>query len=190
MLFRSGSQMRRGSATLAGWLLAVASTATALSAGQLVVSSNDRKQALVNGIVTQIVNPPPDTATIIDLGARPPRIIAEIPAPGGVTGPPQAVAITRDRRLALIASSTRPDPATPGRSLPNDVVSVIDLQATPPTVIATVHVGGRAGGVSINRAGTLALVGTRSDGGVAVLRIAGTTVTQVDRKSTRLNSSH
>lgn len=171
--------MRRNSVGPAAGLLLAAWAASTVSAGQLVVSSNDRKQALINGVVTQIVNPPPDTATIIDFDVAPPRVLAEIPAPGGVTGPPQAVAITPDRRLALIASSTRPDPATAGRSVPNDVVSVVDLQANPPSVIATLHVGGRAGGVSINKAGTLALVGTRSDGGVAVLTIAGTTVTQI-----------
>ncbi|MEQ1758807.1 MAG: YncE family protein [Vicinamibacterales bacterium] len=148
---------------------------------QIAVSSNDRKQALINGVITQIANPPPDTVTIVDLGVYPPRVIAEIDAPGGVTGPPQAVALTPDESLALVASSTRVDPTTPGRSVPNDVLSVIDLRATPPIVIATLHAGGRAGGVTINQAGTLALLGTRSDGGVAVFSISGKTVTQVGK---------
>jgi len=148
---------------------------------QIAVSSNDRKQALINGIVTQITNPPPDTLTILDLGVFPPRVIAEIDVPGGVTGPPQAVAVTPDEALALVASSTRVDPASPGRSVPNDVLSVVDLTATPPAVIATLHAGGRAGGVAINRAGTLALLGTRSDGGVAVFSIAGKTVTHIGK---------
>lgn len=148
---------------------------------QIAVSSNDRKQAILAGVVTQIPNPPSDTATILDLGVLPPRVIAEIEVPGGVTGPPQAVAITPDESLALVASSTRVDPTTAGRSLANDVLTVIDLTARPPAVIATLHAGGRAGGVSINRAGTLALLGTRSDGGVAVFSIAGKTVTQVGK---------
>lgn len=146
---------------------------------QIAVSSNDRKQALVNGIVTQIPNPPSDTLTIVDMGVFPPRVVAEIDVPGGVTGPPQAVALTPDESLALVASSTRVDPLVPGRSVPNDVLTVVDLTATPPAVIATLHAGGRAGGVSINRAGTLALLGTRSDGDVAVFSIAGKTVTQL-----------
>ncbi len=168
-------------ATRTLFVAAIIAVAVGDLSAQIAVSSNDRKQALVNGIITQIPNPPSDTLTIVDLGVFPPRVIAEIEVPGGVTGPPQAVAVTPDESLALVASSTRVDPTTPGRSLPNDVLSVVDLRATPPVVIATLHAGGRAGGVSINRAGTLALLGTRSDGGVAVFSIAGKTVTPVGK---------
>jgi hypothetical protein len=101
------------------------------------------------------------------LNVFPPRIVATLDVPGGVSGPPQAVAITPYEGLAFITSSSRPDPAKPGQVVNNDVLTVVDLKATPPVVIATLHTGGQAGGVSINRAGTLALVGTRTDGGVA-----------------------
>lgn len=170
------TKSRVASLGVLGAMLAVAN----LSA-QIAVSSNDRKQALVGGIVKQIPNPPPDSLTIVDMGVFPPKVIAELDAPGGVAGPPQAVAITPDESLALVASSTRVDPMTPGRSLPNDVLTVVDLRAKPPAVIATLHAGGQAGGVSINRAGTLALLGTRRDGGVAVFSIAGKTVTQIGK---------
>ena len=131
--------------------------------------------------MTQVPNPPPDTATVIDLNVFPPRVIATLDVPGGVSGPPQAVAITPDERLALVTSSQKPDPATPGRVVSNDVLTVIDLQAKPPVVAATLHTGGQAGGVSINRAGTLALVGTRTDGAVAVFSITGRTVAMVGK---------
>ncbi|MGE0592591.1 MAG: YncE family protein [Vicinamibacterales bacterium] len=143
---------------------------------QLAVSSNDHKTSWVNGLITPVERPSPDTATIVDLGAVPPRVVATLDVPGGVAGPPQAVVLTPDEGLALVTSSSRVDPARPGQTLPNDVVSVIDLQAAPPRVVATLHVGGQAGGIAINRAGSLALVGTRRGGGVAVLGITGRTV--------------
>lgn len=148
---------------------------------QIVVSSNDQKISWANGIVTQVPNPPPDTANVIDMNVFPPRIVATLDVPGGVSGPPQAVAITPDEAIALVTSSQKPDPATPGRIVNNDVLTVIDLQARPPVVSATLHTGGQAGGVSINRAGTLALVATRTDGGVAVFSISGKTVTPVGK---------
>jgi len=61
--------------------------------------------------------------------------------------------------------------------VPNDALSVIDLKANPPTVIATLHAGKGAAGVSINRAGTLALVANRNEGTVSVFTIAGKTLT-------------
>ena len=56
-------------------------------------------------------------------------------------------------------------------------MTVIDLEASPPVVLATLHAGKGASGVSINRAGTLALVANRFDGTVSVFTIAGKTVT-------------
>ena len=167
-------------------LLAVAGPARA----QIAVSSNDHKTSWKAGIVSPVLNPSPDTATIIDLNVFPPRILATLEVPGGVSGPPQAVAITPDESLALVTSSSRVDPAMPGRTLPNDVLTVIDLTATPPRVVATHHTGGQAGGVSINRAGTLALVATRIDGGVSVFTISGRTVTPAGKVTICTDDCH
>ena len=54
---------------------------------------------------------------------------------------------------------------------------MIDLKATPPTTIATLTAGNGAAGVSINRAGTMALVANRAAGTVSVFTISGKTVT-------------
>ena len=143
---------------------------------QIAVSSNDNKVRHVNGVNT-VVAGVPDTATIIDLGASPPRVLAELQVPGGWSAPPQSVAITPDESLALVASSTAIDPGDRTKTVPNDVVSVVDLKATPPAVIATVRTGTRASGLSINRQGTLALVANRGEGTVSVLGIVGRTVT-------------
>lgn len=155
--------------------LAIACAADA--SAQLAVSSNDNKAVLLNGVNTVPPNPRPDTATIIDLGVWPPRIVAELNVPGGWSAPPQSVAVAPDESIALVVSSAKVDPANPARTVFNDEVSVIDLKASPPAVIATLHAGRRASGVSINPAGTLALVANRAEGTVSIFRIDGKTVT-------------
>jgi DNA-binding beta-propeller fold protein YncE len=144
---------------------------------QIVVSANDAKVRLVDGVNTTVPNPPPDTVTIIDLSRGQPRVVVEIPVPNSIVGPPQNVAITPDESLALVASSTRLDPADSAKTAPDDKLTVIDLRASPPAVLATLRAGNGASGVTINRAGTLALVANRFEGTVSVFTIAGKTVT-------------
>jgi len=73
------------------------------------------------------------------------------------------------------------DPGDPTKTVPDTRVSVIDLKASPPAVIATLEAGKSAAGISINRRGTLALVANRSEGTVSVFSISGKTVTPVAR---------
>ena len=155
---------------------------------QIAVSSNDNKVRHVNGVNT-VVAGVPDTATVIDLGASPPRVLGELQVPGGWSAPPQSVAVTPDESLALVASSTAIDPADRTKTVTNDVVSVVDLKATPPVVIATLRTGARASGVSMNRQGTLALVANRGEGTVSVLAIAGRTVTVSGKVDLRARDS-
>jgi DNA-binding beta-propeller fold protein YncE len=166
---------RRTAVESASLALVLVLAAVPMSA-QLAVSSNDNKVRHVDGVNTVVSNPPPDTATVIDLGASPPRVVAEIPTPGSWQAPPQSVAIAPDESIALVANSTRIDPSNPARTVPDDVVTVIDLRATPPRVLSTLHAGRGASGVSINRSGTLALVANRNEGTVSVLTIHGTVV--------------
>ena len=151
------------------------------AAAQIAVSSNDNKAVLVNGVNTLPANPAPDTATIIDLGVFPPKVLAEIEVPGSVVGPPLSVAITPDESLALITSSTKVDPADPKKMVPDNRLSVVDLKASPPRVIATLETGRSPAGLSINRKGTLALVANRSEGTVSVFGIQGKTLTSLGK---------
>jgi DNA-binding beta-propeller fold protein YncE len=162
-------------------VLAGAAGGAGRASAQLAVSSNDNKAVLVDGVNTVPRNPRPDTVSIIDLNVSPPRIIAEVEAPGGWSAPPQSVAVTPDESLALVTGSARVDPANPARTVFNDALSVIDLKASPPAVIATLRTGLRAAGVSINRAGTLALVGNRAEGTVSVFSIEGKTVRAIGK---------
>ncbi|HKA73363.1 MAG TPA: YncE family protein [Xanthobacteraceae bacterium] len=147
------------------------------AAAELALSANDGKAVLIDGVNAVPANPPADSVTIIDLGASPPRAIHEIKAPASVVGPPLSVAVAPDESIALVTAATKLDPADPKKTTPDNKLSVIDLKASPPAVIATLEAGAGAAGVSINKAGTLALVANRSDGTVSVFSISGKTVT-------------
>lgn len=144
---------------------------------QLLLSANDNKVVLENGTVKTLREPQPDTLSVFDLSSSPPSLKAEITVPASVVGPPNSVAITPDEKLALVTANQRPNPAEPGKLLPGNSMSVIDLTATPPRVLATLPTGAAPAGVSINRAGTLALVANRAEGTVSVYRIAHGQVT-------------
>jgi len=148
-------------------------TATA----QIAVSANDNKAVLVNGVNVVPDNPAADSVSIIDIGVSPPKLIGELKAPASVVGPPQSVAISRDESFVLVTGAFKVDPADSKKAIPDNKLSVIDLKAKPPAVIATLEAGLGAAGVSINNAGTLALVANRSEGTVSVFTVTGNKLT-------------
>jgi DNA-binding beta-propeller fold protein YncE len=147
------------------------------ASAQIAVSANDSKAVLVDGVNTVPANPAGDTVSIIDLNVSPPKLVAEIKAPTSVVGPPSSVAVAPDESFALVTAATKIDPADPKKTAPDNKVSVIDLKASPPAVVATVESGAGAAGVAINRAGNLALVANRSEGTVSVFTLSGKTLT-------------
>ncbi len=168
-------------------LLAVAASA------QIALSANDNKVVNVDGKNNIVQNAPADTVTIIDLGAKPPKVIGEVKAPASVVGPPQSVAVSRDESFALVTGAIKIDPADPKKTTANNQVSVIDLKAKPPAVIATVEAGVAPSGLSINPAGTLALVANRNDGTVSIFTIANKTLTaagKIDFGNPKSGPSH
>jgi hypothetical protein len=151
--------------------------APAAARAEIAVSANDGKAVLEDGVTKTVQNPPPDTVSIIDLSASPPKEIAEVQAPASVVGPPFSVAVAPDESFALVTGATKVDPNDATKTVPDDKLSVIDLKASPPKVSATLQAGLGAAGVSINRAGTLALVANRNEGTVSVFTIANGTLT-------------
>src|SRR5262247_2288926 len=147
------------------------------ASAQLAVSSNDTKVINVDGVNRIVENPAPDNVTIVDLGVSPPRIVGQLDVPGSVVGPPQSVAIAPDESLALVVASTKIDPSDPKKTVPDNRLSVIDLKATPPAVIATLQLGVSPAGVSFSPDGSLVLVTNRGDGTVSILTVAGKTLT-------------
>jgi len=173
------SNIRRLFVVVAAAVVSLASAPTARA--DIAISANDNKVSLVNGTVQVVENPGPDTVTIIDLSGSAPKVIAEIAAPASVVGPPFSAAVTPDEGLALVTAAMKVDPADKTRQAPDNRLSVIDLQATPPRVIAMLEAGAGASGISINRQGTLALVANRSEGTVSVFGIQGKTVRPLDK---------
>jgi DNA-binding beta-propeller fold protein YncE len=162
---------------LAIGLAAVVALTAVPAAAEIAVVAVDNKVKLVDGVSTVQANPAPEAVAIIDLKASPPRLVAEVGVPGSVVGPPVSVALTPDESLALVTSAMKIDPADPKKQIPDNRLSVIDLTASPPVVIATLETGAAPAGLSINRKGDLALVANRSEGTVSIFTISGKTVT-------------
>jgi YVTN family beta-propeller protein len=148
-----------------------------LAVAQLAVSSNDNKVINVDGVNIIVENPAPDNVTIVDLSVSPPKVVGQIEVPGSVVGPPQSVAISPDESIALVAASTKVNPSDPKKTAPDNRLSVIDLKASPPAVIATLELGVSPSGVSFSPDGKLVLVTNRGDGTVSILTVDGKTLT-------------
>ncbi len=147
------------------------------SHADLLISANDGKAELVNGVNTVPDSPVPDNIAIIDLSVSPPKVKAEIQMPTSLVGPPSSVAIARDETFALVTAATKIDPNDKKKLVPHNLLSVVDLKASPPKVVATHETGAGASGVAINRAGTLALVANRIEGTVSIFSVSGMTLT-------------
>jgi DNA-binding beta-propeller fold protein YncE len=87
------------------------------------------------------------------------------------------VAVAPDESIALVVASTKIDPTDPKKTVPDNRLSVIDLKASPPAVIATLEVGASPTGVSFSPDGKLVLVANRGEGTVSILTVNGKTLT-------------
>ena len=124
-----------------------------------------------------------DSVAVIDIGTDPmaPRTVVSLPLMNSIFGPPVNLAITPDEGLALVANSVNIfEEGGALKQAPDNRLWVIDLQADPPRLIDTVAVGKQPSGLSINRAGTMALIANRADNSISVLRISGKKVELID----------
>jgi len=144
-----------------------------MAAADIVVSANEGKYDLSSGRGRAVEDPEPDSLTILDFGQFPPRVHNIMGVPNSVIGPPTNVAITPDERIALVANSVSRYTDNPKVPVPDDVLQVVALRGAATNVLARVTVGKQPSGISINRAGNLALVANRADGTVSVLSIDG-----------------
>src|SRR5919108_436583 len=152
------------------------------AAAQLMIVGNDEKVTFDDKGTPTFSAPGKDTVSIVDISNREaPRIVANLPLMNSIFGPPTNLAITADERLALVANSmTWVQDGAAWKPAPDTKVYVIDLKATPPRHIGTVEVGKQPSGLSINKAGDLALVTNRADNSISVLSIQGDQVKVVD----------
>jgi DNA-binding beta-propeller fold protein YncE len=147
-----------------------------LCAADIIVSAQDGKFVRVEGRATYPEPAPPDSLVVLDASKFPPVVKATLEAglEHTVQGPPQAVAVTPDGKLAIVAAPTRYDHAAK-KELFDNFLQIVDLEASPPALIGKVDVGGHPNGLSINREGTL-LLAAAHDGTVKVLSIDGKNV--------------
>jgi lactate dehydrogenase-like 2-hydroxyacid dehydrogenase/DNA-binding beta-propeller fold protein YncE len=158
-----------GALALAFGAVAVMQPSAPAVAADLIVSANDAKYVRVEGKDTYPESVGRDTLTLIDASSSPPRVQATIEVQHTLAGPPQAVAITPNGRLAIVSAPNRYDRAEQKVVLEN-FLQVVDLAASPPRVIEKIDVGSHPQGLAINRDGTLLLAATVA-GTVAVLGI-------------------
>jgi DNA-binding beta-propeller fold protein YncE len=147
---------------------------------ELVVSANDSKLTLTNGLPLVVQSPPPDTVSVIDLGVGRPAVLGHVQVPTSVVGPPTSVAVTPDESIALVTAGAKIDPTDPTRLAADNRLSIIDLRARPPVVLGQAQAGSGAAGVSVTRDGRLALVANRNEGTVSVFRIEGSALHKLD----------
>ena len=165
----------------AGLLLCLSIVASpAALCADIIVSAQDGKFVRVDGRATFPEPAPSDSLVVIDASTFPPVIKGTVEGlEHTVQGPPQAVAVTPDGKLAIVAAPTRYDYAAKKEVFDN-FVQVIDIEASPPKLIGKVDVAGHTNGLSINREGTL-LLAAGHDGTVKVLAIDGKNVKLLDQ---------
>jgi DNA-binding beta-propeller fold protein YncE len=157
--------------------LTTACAALPLAARELMLVGDDEKITWDDAGKPVYMAPGKDQVLVVDIGTDPlaPKIIANLPLMNTISQ------ITPDGKLALVANSMDyvADGAT-WKAVPDNKLYVIELTANPPKLSDTVIVGKQPSGLSINRAGDLALIANRADNSVSVLKITGQSVTLVD----------
>src|SRR3954468_7919995 len=114
-------------------ILAAAALALPARAADLIVSANDGKFVRVEGRNTFPDPPPaPDSLVVIDGEKSPPAVIATVEGiEHTIQGPPQAVAITPDGKLAVVGAPSRYDYAAK-KEIFDTFLQIVDLEASPP----------------------------------------------------------
>src|SRR5438477_2638982 len=159
--------------------LSIVASPAALSADS-IVAAQDGKFVRVEGRATYPEPAPSDSLVVIDASQFPPVIKGTVEGlEHTVAGPPQAVAVTPDGKLAVVAAPTRYDYAAK-KELFDSFVQLVDIESSPPKLIGKVDVGAHTNGLSINREGTM-LLAAGHDGTVKVLAIEGKNVRLIDQ---------
>lgn len=168
------------------------SFATAILLSTSLLSSAHAKPLMIVGLDEKLLwddngkpilaAPGKDQVLIVDLASpESPRIVASLPLKNSVVGPPVNVAIDPTGTVALVADSVDvvKDGDAPKQVLDNKIY-VIDLQANPPKLAATLTGGKQPSGLSFSPDGKMALVANRGDNSISVLSVSGSDVKITD----------
>jgi DNA-binding beta-propeller fold protein YncE len=172
----------RGAIRILAATTVLAFNAFVAQAAPFMIVGNDEKQAFDDTGKTILSMPGKDSVLIVDL-ANPlsPKIVANLQLKNSVVGPPVNLDIDPTGSVAIVADSI--NIIKDGDSLkgvPDDKIYIIDLKANPAKLIATLTGDKQPSGLSINPAGTLALVANRAGKSISVLSIKGTDVKVID----------
>ena len=164
------------------WSAAALAVMPGLASAELMIIGNDQKVTWDDAGKPVLSAPGEDTISIVDIGADPenPKIIANLDLMNSIFGPPTNLAITPDDKLALATNAMSwAQEGDAWKSTPDNKLYVIDLEADPPALIATVEVGQQPSGMAISQAGDLALIANRASNSISVVSIDGKEVAHV-----------
>ena len=157
-----------------------AAVSAARAAPFMIVGDDEKPGTDADG--KPVINPTGNDAILIVDLAKPeaPTIVVSLPLENTIVGPPTNLAISPDGSIALVADSMTVAEDNGVRKLvPTDKLFVIDMKASPPKLVDTLHLGKQPSGLSFNAKGDMALVCNRAEGSISVLKISGTQVTQI-----------
>lgn len=161
--------------------LMVGSASTLAQSRQLLVTANENKVELRQGVVTVRQADTQDSLTVFDVSVSPAKLIAKVDVPVSVVGPPQTLALAPDLSVALVTAATRLNPEDKSKLAEGNQISVVDLEATPPALVQSLTVGPAPAGVAVSPDSKLVLVVTRADSAVLVFALEGKRLRQTAR---------
>jgi len=138
---------------------------------ELLVSANDAKLVRIDGVDTFPDGAGPDTLSLIDLDQA--VVVLSVPVQNSIVGPPQAVALSPDGALAVVAAPTSYDRAA-GSLVFADLLQVVRLDTEPPRV-EVIEIGAHPQSVAFTPDGTR-LLATTVSGEVLLFDVAGGSV--------------
>jgi DNA-binding beta-propeller fold protein YncE len=145
-------------------------------AADLIVSGNDGKFVRVEGAATYPSPAPSDSLAIIDASQFPPVVKAVVEGVDHtISGPPQAVAITPDGKLAVVGAPSRYDYQARKETF-ETYLRPVDLSGATPRLLPKIELGAHSNGLAISPDGKL-LLAACTDGTLKVLHVDGTAVT-------------
>ena len=78
-----------------------------MAEARLAIAGNDGKQIQA----AEQIGVTPDSVSVIDLAAYPPKVIGQVQVPAAMIGPPEAVAVSRDDSFAIVTAAQKINPA-------------------------------------------------------------------------------
>src|SRR5262245_11196985 len=97
--------------------------------GRLVLSGNDGKQPMIDGVYKIADSPVMDTLTVLDVSAMPPKKLVDLTIQHTVVAPPMTIAVAPDEKLALVSAPNRVDPKDKTKVANDNYMQIVDLDA-------------------------------------------------------------